>query len=518
MVVDPHSRVLWSHQLHVSWSQLCLKVSIGILVVCCLLILGYTLFGHGFVGILYRSDLSIVREIMSGRENTPFWSYLEAADEAMLKVSVGLAVTAFALFLARDVFGLALSVMSILVCSLSLFLLLDEFPPLAGALHLDLLPYYSWRAKVLPDPELGFRQRPLSHSENGGFRGWAYSAQYGIDEPAETVVIETDEDGFRNQPGRSSADIVILGSSFPVFGNDLEDTYAKKLEKHLNGPIVANLAVGGYGPVEFLKAFKRFGLRKKPRFAILAFNVTDPTLLKVPGAHQVSFVRNLRLTLTGSVWRRWRLASQQAYAMLSAGAWTALRTTFRSIVGTDESRPHIHPDLALLRLPGKKTEPILFPTRHTGFAPDDLLDSPQWHVFENILISFKHVSEQNHIVPILAYIPFATDIYAPYTTLQSGRNWLHIREGQIATSGNDELAAQRLADRVGVELISFLPAFKAAAREGKVVYHRFDDHWNSAGSEIAARVTASVLQARLKGAPSSRGKATAGIGGAREGR
>ncbi len=305
MILKVHSRQ--------PYSQPRLRTSIAIIVLSLLMTLGYALFGHTLVKALYDSDSSVASRLMSGRQQTPLVAYFLGADQAVLKVSIFLVSIAFAILLSRNLFGIALSAMSILVTSLLFFLLLDTFPPLASALHFDSIPYFTFRAHHLPDPELGFLDKPLHHSEDHNFRGWAYSTAYGIDMPPETVIIQTDEEGFRNQPGVSLADVVILGSSFPEYGNDLEDTYTKKLEKHLKGPIVASVAKGGYGPIEFLKVFQRFGLRKKPKYAILAFNTEDLRFLgtDVSGAENQR-IENLKIVYRGSFWRRWRLALEQA--------------------------------------------------------------------------------------------------------------------------------------------------------------------------------------------------------------
>jgi predicted RecB family endonuclease len=72
-----------------------------------------------------------------------------------------------------------------------------------------------------------------------------------------------------------------------------------------------------------------------------------------------------------------------------------------------------------------------------------------------------------------------------------------VREKMIATSNNDEAAARMLAEDVGVEMIRFLPAFRSAASQGRFVYFQLDSHWDSEGSELAARVTADALNARF---------------------
>lgn len=490
-------------------SQPRLRTSIAIIVLSLLMTLGYALFGHTLVKALYVSDSSLSNWLMSARQQTPLVAYFLKADETVLKVSIFLVSIAFAILASRNPFGIVLSVMSILVTLLLFFLLLDTFPPLASALHFESIPYFSFRAHHLPDPELGFLDKPLHHTEDHNFRGWAYSMAYGVDVPPETVIIHTDEDGFRNRPGVTRADVVILGSSFPEYGPDLEDTYTKKLEKHLKGPIVASVAKGAYGPIEFLKAFQRFGLRKKPKYAILTFVTEDLRYLdtEVPEGAANRRIENLKIVFQGTFWRRWRLAVEQA----GQAGWSVLSTGFSSMVRSDASQRGIHPDLVILRLPGNQPQPMIFPAHHTGLASEDLLNLPAWRQFEQVLIDFKNISNQNQVVPVLAYIPFVTEAYSEYTTLEGGGNWLAMRDKWIATSGNDEKAVQALAERVGIEMISFLPAFKDAARQGKLVYYRFDNHWNSEGSEIAARVTADALRAHIDGAVSSTKEPISGI-------
>jgi acetyltransferase AlgX (SGNH hydrolase-like protein) len=501
MILTVHSRL--------RNSQPRLLISIAIVVLSLLMTLGYALFGHSLIKALYESDSSVANRLMSGRQQTSLLAYSARADQAALKVSIIFVSIALAILASRNPFGVALSAMSVLVTSLLFFLLLDTFPPLASALHLGSIPYFSFRAHHLPDPELGFLDKPLQHTEDHNFRGAQYSTAYGIDMPPETVIFDTDEEGFRNQPGVALADVVILGSSFPEYGYDLEDTYTKKLEKHLKGPLVASVAKGAYGPIEFLKAFQRFGLRKKPKYAILTFNTEDLRYLDADVAEGAANKRieNLKIVYHGNFWRRWRLALEQ----VGEAGWTFLSKGFSSMVRSDASPRGVHPDLAILKLPGNPPQPMIFPSHHTGLASEDFLNLSAWRQFEQVLIDFKNISAQNEVVPVLAYIPFATEAYSEYTTLESGENWLAKREKGIATSGNDEKAVQALAERVGIEMISFLPAFKDAARQGKLVYYRFDNHWNSEGREIAARVTADALRAHIDGAASSSKGPTTGV-------
>jgi PAS domain S-box-containing protein len=98
-------------------------------------------------------------------------------------------------------------------------------------------------------------------------------------------------------------------------------------------------------------------------------------------------------------------------------------------------------------------------------------------------------------VPIVLYIPAASEVYTEYSTPDSGANWLAVRKSEMETRGNNEKAARILTHNVGIRMVSLLPPFEEAAREGKLVYYQLDAHWNDAGREIAAEVTASALKA-----------------------
>jgi hypothetical protein len=126
-----------------------------------------------------------------------------------------------------------------------------------------------------------------------------------------------------------------------------------------------------------------------------------------------------------------------------------------------------------------------------------LVDSPNWRLLASVLRDFKSLCERNQVIPIVAYIPQSTEVYAEYSTRDSGANWLYARESMIATRAMDEQAARIVASQAGFELVSFLPAFQEAAYHGRLVYRRLDDHWNAEGAEIAAHVTAQAVQRHL---------------------
>lgn len=487
----------------ISYKRALVKASLAAAAFGFTLVLAYILVGHELVRALYESDLSIVNQIMRGKAITPVEAYLAEMDTRVLKLGVYFVLGgALGLLLVANLLGLVFSGVSFLVGSFVIFLLLDLFPALVKPMHFDIIPYFSYRLTYVPDPALGFRERPFNQSQITNFRGFAYSPVYGIDVRPQTVIWQTDEEGFRNQPDISFADIVVIGSSFAEYGTDLENTYPRKLEKELGGPRVVNLAKAGYGPLQYLEVVKRYALQKKPKYVLFTFYPATDIDLHIAdwlkGKKNYSLAR--RSIAFGGFFARYGLALQQTWRMFTSGCWTALQLGFQRMLG----EAFIHPDVAVLRLPDNVTEKILFTDHHLARSADELLRSPEWRAWEKVLVALKQVSEENQIVPLLVYIPAETEIYAKYSTLGSGVHWLQVRESQIATSSSNEEAARILAAKVGMELISLRPVFEQAARRGKLIYHREDAHWNEEGVEIAAKVTAEALKARLDGGKNSR--------------
>jgi PAS domain S-box-containing protein len=454
----------------------------------------YVLFGHAMIKAMYDSDITMVNRIMAGKATTPLEQYFFGIDQFVLRAAVYFSAVAVGLLLFTNPLGLVISTTSFFLASLGMFLLLDVFPEFVKPLHFDAIPYYSYRLTYMPDPVLGFRARPFVVTKFDNYRGGEYSPLFGINVPPQSGVWQTDDEGFRNPaPTLSSAEIAVVGSSFVEWGNDGEDTYPSKLEQKLGGQKVVNLGKAGYGPLQYIEVLKRYALEKKPRYVILTFYPvydTDDQLRNWMMGREDRILAKYTVG-SGRFFRRYSIAVRQTWDMLIDGSWTALQLGFRRITGTEG----IHPDLAVLRLPHGVTKKILFSNRHSMRSTEEILRSPEWRVMEAILVDFKQLCEQNQIVPLILYIPAASEVYAEYSTSESGGNWLAVRKSQIASSGNSEEAARRVAQNVGIRMITLLPAFREAARQGKLIYYQLDVHWTAEGREIAAQVTADALKA-----------------------
>ena len=208
---------------------------------------------------------------------------------------------------------------------------------------------------------------------------------------------------------------------------------------------------------------KRCGLEKKPDYVILTFYPAfdiEQLANSIEGRKDKSVAKFA--AGSGPFFSRYAIAVQQTSKMLIDGGWTALQLGLQQIIAQRRS----HPDLAVISLPNGVRKKMLFVNQHAAKSTEQLLASAEWEAMVRFLVDFKDLCEQNEITPVIVYIPTASEVYAEYSTLDSGANSLGIRKSEIETSGNNEKAARILARKVGVQMISLLPSFQHAAREG----------------------------------------------------
>jgi hypothetical protein len=162
----------------------------------------------------------------------------------------------------------------------------------------------------------------------------------------------------------------------------------------------------------------------------------------------------------------------------------------------------VHPDLAVLNLGHGESYKIKFVEQLDTRSPKQMLDSEEWRQLKTVLTDVREACEKNGISLIVMYVPAAANVYAQYSTKQSGDNWLQIREQQIQAKTNTEEAMRQVVQELNIELISLSPVLEAAAQQGKLLYYPLDPHWNAEGTEIAASYIAETLKSRYISASS----------------
>jgi hypothetical protein len=190
---------------------------------------------------------------------------------------------------------------------------------------------------------------------------------------------------------------------------------------------------------------------------------------------------------------RYRLALQTTARHLNDAAlgWVQAALDKNPLLG--EERYRIHPDLALLDLGDGKLYKILIEDGFTRWH-EAMLERENWIALENILREFRDVCAANQITPIVLYIPSSSHIYAQFSTSASGGNWLTIRDKEVASQKNTEMAVTRLVQSVGLDFVSSSSILERGAKEGKLLYFPLDPHWNSEGTDLVANYVADYLK------------------------
>lgn len=381
-----------------------------------------------------------------------------------------------------------LSAASLLLSSFLVFGFVELFPDLARSLHLSSIHYYALRERYITDETLIFRMRPFYQFSMTGYKGDLYKPIYGIDGGEVRFAGAGNKDGFSNVGGGRDSEIVVIGDSFIEASETNTDLFTERLAR-ISGRRVMNLGTAWYGPFQYLEMLKRYGLESKPKYAVLSFfegndlnDVREYIHWKKGGDYY-----HFNLSSKG-VLARYRLALRETVDYLKL-----MVKAFKENETVKENRGRtVHPDLVDLQLGDKHLSArfgYMIDTRDSS----QLAQTDEWKELITLLMEFRNICAEHHIVPLLMFIPTKAHIYAEYTTELSGASWKNIRAGQIAARDNMRNAIIGLADDLHIQLIDLAPTFENAAREGKLLYYPFDTHWNSVGRETAAEALAKSL-------------------------
>ena len=454
--------------------------------------LGYALVGHRLVEHAYRSDSPLVRYVMGGRSDTPLQMYVDRADTLMLVVTFW-AIPLLALVAAfKRPIALVKAVVSLAVIVVVAVVALEAKPQLAHIVGLDSVDYYFYRNTLLPDSELVYRSKPLVH--NRVYESLDARA-YGVDTVSTQSEWATDEEGFRNARAAASCDVVLFGDGMLSSGRTLAETFGSRVEHHLRR-CVANLGVSGYSPFQYISAFERYGIPKRPTHAVLAFNegndihdIEKYTAWKAGSPK--SFWGGYEVAISSPVVRV-RVAASQTLNHIRGRLWQhAARVIF----------PHsgtAHPlvgDLAWVRLPNQAVFPMVFVDRVPTENADAIQRTENWQQIRTLLSRFRELCVEHNITPSILFVPTASHIYAQYSTDRSGREWRLVRDEQVRAKDNLEGAVARLSAELGIPFISLTAPFEAAAKNGAALYDSFSVHLTAQGADIGGRHVAAALAA-----------------------
>jgi hypothetical protein len=481
-----------------------LVISVSILVLCLVASwIVYGLFGYRLIESMYKGEsIAILNNLMEGRMSTSLEKYYEEASRLMWIVSFRVVVSfiVIQILVYLGIFKkMIYFTLFFVLYSFLLFCLLEAFPAFTKHLGLYSIAYYAYKENYIPDDTLVFREKPLKQYKVSDFRGDKYSPIYHTEVPPLTIYGSTDKEGFSHNSHIDPSDVIVIGDSYIASGLNEADSFGSMLER-LSGLTVTNLGVGGYGPFQYLEVLKRYGLKRKPKYALFSFfegnDISDikSYLLWKNGAPYNTLPIGYRSSSSYFILRRYFLAITDTISYLSENLKEKAAQFFSNKDNQYSREGEIHPDLALLHLGNENHKVLLF---YKIKVNKDLLNSEEGVALRKILMEFRSICTENNIIPIVLYIPIAAHIYAEYSTNESGTNWLKMREEQIAAKANVENAISHLVQELHMQFIDLVPTFEAAAKDGKLLYYPFDTHWNSEGRSVAAAYVAEVLKHKL---------------------
>lgn len=322
------------------------------------------------------------------------------------------------------------------------------------------------RRDNVADSELGFVRKPgISWSGNPLEReAPALALQHRSHEEGRLVHYRTSENGFRNAPGQSRADIVFIGDSYTEAAQvSEEDTFVQRVGASA-GLRAVNLGRGGYGPQQELIVLQRYGLAYQPRFVV--WQLFD--------GNDLDDARNFA---------RWKEnpnppASPLKSRYLENSLLT--RLLFQTAL-VERGVP-----AATLRSHGGTLRP-LYP--RYGYVPDQPAQNPVGLAETQRAIEAGYrLSESRGVRLLVVFIPTMLRVLEPFITFDR----LSERDRHLPAGNPEDDFGSEMADfcaRLGCSYVDTFSALRSQAlTDNRHVYFPSDEHLDVHGHEVVAQV------------------------------
>lgn len=347
-----------------------------------------------------------------------------------------------------------------------------------AGLRLVVLAFPSWPHPVVRSWQSDSRNRAAPVVI--GLDDWEYGTRYapGLDKYREvfdegefhlSTSRRFPDAGFRDDRDSGDAGLVALGDSFTAcFGVESRACWVNLLTEDLGG-IAANLGVPATGALEQARRLRRWGPAYHPRLILWGFFGND-------------------------LWDNWYFSHS---GPLSGRGRRGTKLWFydHSILW----RLLLHTRDSTLAGGQVEEEPVWYRTDGVEVQLQDWCSVADLNLKEvreglvlqgEAMVLAEQVAEGSGSKLIVILIPTKEVVYGGA-----------LNGGQPSWKSRCDLEAQyaevgRLADRLGLQVIDLIPAFKAAARNGKQLYYPKNPHWNVEGNRLAYRLIRKALVER----------------------
>lgn len=293
--------------------------------------------------------------------------------------------------------------------------------------------------------------------------------------PLWDVSVRTNADGWRDESGQSSNEVLGLGDSFAFgWGVEEDEGLYRLLEAEL-GQKILNAAVPGTSTPDQAQLLETEFSDATPKTVLLAFFVGNDFVEATRGGSQLFAVENGRLTYAqspggASAWALAQLRNLRVMQLLRALQFRYGVFNGDGPAGTFDEWMRA---FAAIHLRGGDSQSLF------GEATEALDRVARW-------------CEQRGCRLLVLVIPRSWQVEE--AGLAEMLRELKIDREQLDLDRPQRVLADWGAAR-GVEVIDFLPALRrAAASDGELrLYHSPDAHWSAAGHALAARAVAEAL-------------------------
>jgi hypothetical protein len=371
---------------------------------------------------------------------------------------------------------------SIVLGWILVFLLIELFPGILTIIPLKDIKYYALKKEYVSDPALVFVYRQTNYVHRTSFVGDLYSPAYGIPaQPVDYVATYT-EHGFRKNSSESPWDIAVIGDSYIEIGENDEKTFTEILKRE-TGLSVLNIGRGWYGPYQYLELLRRYAVEAKPKYVLLAFfagnDFNDITQYEAwkSGGQYYSF-RDLD---------KKNILSRFASASGDIGNY--LRRKIQALLRSKGATRRDESFFGVINIRNKQV-PMMFPRWEREITKREIM------ALRSILSEFNALCHENHIIPLVVYIPTATQVYADLYSPDSNSHFIARVVNHLANPSLQAIAT--LAAELNIHFINLLPVFKKQAADGNLLYYPFDTHWNVEGRRTAASFIAAYFDKRCR--------------------
>ncbi len=365
------------------------------------------------------------------------------------------------------------------------------------------LPFLNGRQE---DPDVGWTFLPGSRST-------------GVNEDGEPFDLTTSREGFYTPsvPDRGVPQLVTLGDSF------LSTFYVRQpmawvLQSGLGMPVY-NLAVGGWGPDNYLAAYRKFAVGRAHRRVVVFTFLNDISdvlnwhewkseeparesflmWIQRTNSQQVVNIDNSWFDRSLVLWNYAKFLRQKRGDVLKAAPEPQNNAAKRgvSVAAKPVQAGPATPPQAEIISAGNHTLPFQFTRGYSFEELDPEAFEPGGNYYQYIQAYFeslerlKDAIHEQHAQMILVWIPSKERVYLPLLPHDRYVQYVTNQSGKI--DGLEHIIGAYAAQS-GIAFLDLTPVLQEHARAGEKLYFTVDGHLNSAGNELAGRSVVDFLE------------------------